>query len=302
MKVFMTGGYGFVGTALTRFFLQTGHEVTSLVRSEQKAKLLPEGASWVPGDSTKPGKWQESVAGQDVLINLAGATIFKRWNQSYKQLLRDSRILTTHNLVEAIPKETGANVTLLSTSAVGYYGSTVDEELGEDSPPGSDFLANLARDWEAEALKAEEKGVRVVITRFGVVLGKGGGALEQMILPFRFFVGGTLGSGNQWFSWIHLQDLCRAASFVIANSDIRGPVNFTAPEPVRNRDLARAIGRVLGRPSFMPAPGFMIRLMLGEFGSVLLAGQRVVPRGLLSSGFHFDYPDVKSALGNLLAG
>jgi uncharacterized protein len=302
MKVFMTGGYGFVGTALTRFFLQTGHEVTSLVRSEQKAKLLPEGASWVAGDPTKPGKWQESVAGQDVLVNLAGATIFKRWTPPYKQLLRDSRILTTHNLVEAIPRETGTNVTLLSTSAVGYYGSTADEELGEDSPQGSDFLANIARDWEVEALKAEEKGVRVVITRFGVVLGKGGGALEQMILPFRFFVGGPLGSGNQWFSWIHLEDLCRAASFVIANSEIRGPVNFTAPGPMRNRDLARAIGKALDRPSFMPAPGFMIRLMLGEFGSVLLAGQRVVPKVLVSKGFRFDYPDVERALKNILTG
>lgn len=302
MRVFMTGGYGFVGTALTQFFLQEGHEVTLLVRSEQKAKLLPQGASWVAGDPTRPGKWQESVAGQDVLINLAGATIFKRWNPAYKQLLRDSRILTTHNLVEAIPKETGTNVTLLSTSAVGYYGSTEDEELGEDSPPGSDFFANLARDWESEALKAEDKGARVVITRFGVVLGKGGGALEQMILPFRFFVGGPLGSGNQWFSWIHLEDLCRAASFVIANSDIRGRVNFTAPGPMRNRDLARSIGRALGRPSFMPAPGFMIRLMLGEFGSILLAGQRVVPRVLLSKGFRFDYPDVESALRNILTG
>jgi uncharacterized protein len=300
MKTFMTGGYGFVGSALTRFLLQAGHEVTLLVRGERQVSRVAAGASWIVGDPTKQGKWQESVAGQDVLINLAGATIFRRWNRAYKQLLRDSRILTTRNLVEAIPRETGPNVTLLSTSAVGYYGPTGDEELGEDSPPGSDFLATLARDWEAEALKAEEKGVRVVITRFGVVLGKGGGALEQMILPFRFFVGGPLGSGKQWFSWIHLEDLCRAISFVIATSDIRGPLNFAAPGPVTNRDLARSIGRALGRPSFMPAPGFMIRLMLGEFGSVLLAGQRVVPRVLLSRGFDFDYPDVESALRNLL--
>jgi uncharacterized protein len=301
VKIFMTGGYGFVGSALTRSLLQAGHEVTLVVRGERQVSRVPAGASWVVGDPAKQGKWQESVAGQDVLINLAGATIFRRWNTAYKQLLRDSRILTTRNLVEAIPRETGPKVTLLSTSAVGYYGPTGDEELGEDSPPGSDFLATLALDWEAEALKAEEKDVRVVITRFGVVLGKGGGALEQMILPFRFLVGGPLGRGKQWFSWIHLEDLCRAVSFVIAKSDIRGPLNFTARSPVRNGDLARAIGKALGRPSFVPAPGLMIRLMLGEFGSVLLAGQRVVPKVLLSSGFDFDYPDVEGALRNLLA-
>jgi uncharacterized protein len=301
MKVFMTGGYGFVGTAVTRFFLQAGHEITLVVRDEQKAGRVPPGASWVVGDPTKPGKWQESVAGHDVLINLAGATIFRRWTDSYKQIIRDSRIFTTRNLVDAIPGGAPPNLTLISTSAVGYYGSTGDEELREGSPPGSDFLADLARDWEAEALKAEKKGVRVVITRFGVVLGKGGGALQQMVLPFRFFVGGPLGSGNQWFSWIHLDDLCRADLFVMENPEIRGPLNFAAPGPIRNRDLAQAIGKALGRPAFMPAPGFMIRTILGEFGSVLLEGQRVVPGALLSKGFRFDYPDVESALRNLLA-
>jgi uncharacterized protein (TIGR01777 family) len=301
MKVFMSGGYGFVGTALTKFFLNGGHEVTLLIRGAQKVQRVPPGASWVVGDPVKPGEWQEQVAGHDVLINLAGATIFKRWTPEYKKLVRDSRILTTRNLVDAIPAETGKNMTLLSTSAVGYYGSTEDEELGEDSPRGKGFLAELAGDWEAEALRAEQKGTRVVITRFGVVMGKGGGALEQMMLPFRFFVGGPLGNGRQWFSWIHLEDLCRAEMFVIENTDMRGPVNFTAPVPIRNRDLARAIGKVLGRPSFMPAPGFMIRLVLGEFGSVLLEGQRVVPRVLMSKGFHFNYPDMETALRNLLA-
>jgi uncharacterized protein (TIGR01777 family) len=301
MKVFMTGGYGFVGSALTRFFIDAGHEVTLLVRSAEKVKQAPAGVSWVVGDPMRPGKWQESVAGHDVLVNLAGATIFRRWTESYKQVVRDSRILTTLNLVEAIPPEAGSGVTLLSTSAVGYYGSTGDEELSEDSPSGSDFLATLGRDWEAEAFKAEEKGVRVAITRFGVVLGKGGGALEQMILPFRFFVGGPLGSGDQWFSWIHVEDLCRAALFVVENPEIRGSVNFASPGPIRNRDLARTIGKVLGRPSWMPAPAVMIRLMLGEFGSVILEGQRVVPSVLLSRGFHFNYPDMESALRNILA-
>jgi len=207
--------------------------------------------------------------------------------------------LTTANLVNAIP-EGSSDVTLLSTSAVGYYGPTGDEDLSEESPPGSDFLATLARDWESEALKAEAKGVRVVIHRFGIVMGKGEGALAQMILPFRFFVGGPLGSGRQWFSWIHIEDLCRAASFILHNPDIRGPVNFVAPEPVRNKDLARAIGKILKRPAFMPAPGFMIRLVMGEFGSVILSGQKVFPRVLQAKGFQFNYPNIDTALVNLL--
>jgi len=300
MKIFITGANGFVGTNLGRFLLDEGHEITGLVRSEAKGRGLPKGISYVVGEGTEPGKWQESVSGHDVLINLAGVPIFRRWTSAHKRLLRDTRIITTRNLVDAIPAKTGSAVTLLSTSGVDYYRVAGDEERSEASPPGNDFIATLARDWESEAMKAAEKGVRVVITRFGVVLGKNGGALPQMILPFRWFVGGPLGSGGQWFSWIHIEDLCRAANFVITNKEISGPVNFTAPGPVRNRDLSSAIGKVLQRPSIMPAPAFMIRLFMGEFGSVILRGQRVVPRVLESQGFKFKFPDVESALTDLL--
>ncbi len=299
MKIFITGANGFVGTSLCRTLLKQGHEVSGLVRGE--GKNLPGGVSYVVGESTKPGKWQETVAGHDVLINLAGASIFKRWNKEYKQLLRDSRILTTKNLVEAIPEESAEKMTLLSTSAVGYYGFRGDEELNETAPAGDDFLAILARDWENEAYKAREKRVRVVITRFGIVLGQDGGALEQMTMPFRFFVGGPLGSGRQWFSWIHVEDLIRAALFVISRPDIDGAVNFTAPNPIRNKDLAKTIGTFMHRPSFMPAPAFMIKLFMGELGSVILNGQRVLPGVLQSKGFEFNFPDIKSALRNLLA-
>jgi hypothetical protein len=298
MRAFITGSNGFVGSNLIRHLCKEGHEVTALVRSKAGARAFPAEVSVVTGRSTEPGTWQEAVPGHDLLINLAGASIFKRWNAAYKQLLRDSRILTTRNLVESIPD--GAAVTLLSTSAVGYYGFTGDEELDETSPEGNDFLATLARDWESEARKAKEKGARVATTRFGVVLGKDGGALGQMIMPFRFFAGGPLGAGRQWFSWIHIRDLCRAALFVALTPDIRGPVNFTAPAPVRNRDLATAIGRALNRPSFMPAPGFMISLLMGEFGDVILKGQRVVPRVLQQHGFDFDFPTIQDALDNLL--
>jgi len=301
MKVFITGANGFVGTNLCRAFVKEGLQVTALIRSERKGEHLPGEVFRVIGESTKTGKWQESVAGHDVLINLAGATTFRRWNEEYKRLLRDTRILTTKNLVEAIPRETGQGVTLLSTSGVGYYGFTADQELDENSPFGHDFMAQLARDWEHEAYRAREKGVRVVITRFGVALGKDGGALGQMIKPFRFFVGGPLGSGQQWFSWIHIKDLVRAALFVMSRPDIDGPVNFAAPVPIRNKDLAKTIGSVLRRPSFMPAPAFIIRLILGEFGSVILKGQRVVPGVLRSKGFNFNFPDMETALRNLLA-
>jgi uncharacterized protein (TIGR01777 family) len=300
MRIFITGSNGFVGTNLGRFLLNAGHEVTGLVRTEAKGKTLPTGISYVVGEGTQPGKWQEAVSGHDVLINMAGVPIFQKWTPAYKRLLYDTRILTTRNLVDAISAESGSSVTLLSTSAVGYYGATGDEELGEPSPPGDDFLATLALDWEGEATKALEKGVRVVITRFGVVLGREGGALAQMILPFRFFVGGPLGNGRQWFSWIHIEDLCRAAHFVMTDKDISGPVNFTAPGPVRNKDLARAIGKVLRRPSIMPAPAFMIRLLMGEFGSVILRGQRVVPRVLQSRGFKFKFEDIEASLADLL--
>jgi hypothetical protein len=300
MRIFITGSNGFVGTNLGRFFLNEGHEVTGLVRSEAKGKTLPKGISYVVGEGTQPGKWQETASGHDVLINLAGVPIFQRWTSAYKRLLYDTRILTTRNLVDAIPAESGNSVTLLSTSGVDYYRFAGDEELGESSPPGNDFIATLARDWESEAAKAGEKGVRVVTTRFGVVLGRNGGALPQMVLPFRLFVGGPLGNGRQWFSWIHIEDLCRAANFVITHQEISGPANFTAPGPVRNKDFARAIGEVLRRPHFMPAPAFMIRLVMGEFGSVILRGQRVVPRMLQSQGFEFKYPDIEASLANLL--
>ncbi len=298
MRAFLTGGNGFVGTNLIRHLLNGGHDVTVLLRDEKKGLHLPRQVSLVVGDSVKPGGWQEAVAEHDLLVNLAGAGIFKRWDSAYKQLLRDSRILTTRNLVEAIPQ--GSTATLLSTSAVGYYGFRDDEELDETSPPGTDFLARLATDWELEALKAQSKGVRVVITRFGVVLGRDGGALAQMTLPFRFLVGGPLGDGRQWISWIHIDDLCRATLFAATHDSVKGPVNFTAPGSVTNRELSRSIGKVMGRPSFLPAPGFMIKLVMGEFGDVILKGQRVIPKVLLENGFSFTFPTIDRALRDLL--
>jgi uncharacterized protein (TIGR01777 family) len=297
MKIFITGGTGFVGKTLALALIRTGHEVSVLTRS---GKGETSGVSWIEGDPTQKGKWQEAINEHGVIINLAGASLFSRWTEEAKRMIRDSRILTTRHLVEAM--DGGKGKTLFSTSAIGYYGFHGDEDLTEDSPAGGDFLAFLAKDWEAEAKEAEKKGCRVVITRFGIVLGEKGGALGQMIPLFNKYVGGPLGSGKQWFSWIHIEDLTRAFLFLLEHPEISGPVNFTAPNPVRNKELAQWLGRILGRPAFLPAPGFMLRLVLGEFGSILLEGQRVLPQKLVQAGFQFSYPEIDRALRQVIRG
>ena len=298
MKVFITGGTGFVGRNLAPSLARAGHEVTVLSRSGKGAERLPAGVSLFEGDPTQKGSWQSSARDHDVVINLAGPSIFNRWTEETKREMRESRITLTRNVVDAL--EGGKVRILFSTSAVGYYGFHGDEVLTEESLPGDDFLARLAQDWEKEASKAAERGCRVVITRFGIVLGEKGGALGQMIPLFEKYLGGPMGSGKQWFSWIHIEDLTRAFLFLMDHPEISGPVNFTSPNPVQNRTLATALGKAMHRPAFFPAPGFMLRLILGEFGEVLLKGQRVVPRKLLKSGFSFRYPEIDQALEEIL--
>lgn len=299
MKVFMTGGTGFVGTYLAKKFIDQGSAVTVLTQALTGRELKITGLSYLTGDPNVRGSWQDAIRDQEIIVNLAGASIFSRWTNQQKIILRESRLSTTQHLVEALPAD-ASRITFFSASAVGYYGFHEDEELTESSPAGGDFLAGLAADWEAEALRAKEKGARVIISRFGIVLGQNGGALGQMIPLFKFFLGGPLGSGRQWFSWVHLQDLADSFLFLLQHPEISGAVNVCSPQPVRNKELGNAIGRALRRPSFMPAPGFMIELILGEFGSVLLKGQRVIPRRLLDAGFHFTYPDIDGALGSII--
>jgi uncharacterized protein (TIGR01777 family) len=298
MKVVITGGLGFIGTQLSTRLLERGHQVTVVDHSPRPKPSTPREVKYVSADTAVPGAWQEEVGIQDAVINLAGTSIFRRWNDETKRLIYDSRILTTRNVVEAMDEEKGG--LLCSTSAVGYYGFRGDEELTEDDRPGNDFLAKVCVDWEKEAQKAADKGVRVVLTRFGIVLGNTGGVLGQMIPAFRKFVGGPLGSGRQWFSWIHMEDLLRAFLFVFDNEDIHGPVNFCSPNPVRNRGLAKALGKVLSRPSFLTVPAFMLRVVLGDFGSVLVEGQRVVPTKLLKHGFVFEYAEIMGALQEVM--
>lgn len=296
----MTGGTGFVGTQLTSRLIQEGHEVTILTRSLKGAKGTSPGISYLEGNPTRKGPWQEAIQQHDAVINLAGASIFAKWTEEHKRAIRESRVNTTQNIIEGMPSRPEKPITLLSTSAVGYYGFCGDEELTEESPPGDDFLARIAVEWEGEALKARSRGARVVITRFGIVLGEKGGALSQMIPLFKKYIGGPIGSGKQWFSWVHIKDLAEAFVFLLKHPEISGPVNLCSPNPVRNKELAKALGKALGKPSFMPAPGFMIKLVLGEFGSVILEGQRVIPKKLLDHGFVFQYPDIEKALQGIV--
>ena len=301
MKIFMTGGTGFVGTSLARRLVEQGHQVTILTRKISGDPTPSNGVSLLEGDPTKEGPWQEQVASHEAVINLAGASIFRRWTKEAKVMIRDSRVLTTQNLVEAMRECKGEKTTLISTSAVGYYGFHGDEELDENDPPGDDFLASLSKDWEDAASKAEQYSARVIICRFGIVLGRRGGALSEMIPLFKIGLGSPLGSGKQWFSWIHEQDLVNVYLFLLDHKNISGPINCMAPESVTNREFTKALGTALKRPTFMPAvPGFMLKIIKGEFGNILLKGQRVVPKKLLDAGFDFQFPRVNDALQDLL--
>ncbi len=298
MKIVIAGASGFVGSALTRLLLEAGHRVTGLGTSRAHPLEGTARFTWRIADTTRSGDWQTAVGDADAVVNLAGRTIFKRWSRAYKAQLVDSRILTTRNIVRAM---TGENQALISTSAVGYYGSREEQTLTEISPPGTDFLARLSVDWEKAALDVEKRGIRVAIMRFGVVLDAGGGALAQMLPAFRMFAGGPLGRGRQWFSWIHMADLLSAVQFLLEREDAHGPYNFCAPGAVRQKDFARALGRVLGRPAVVPAPSLALRLMMGEMAGVLLASQRARPDRLIADGFTFRFADVGSALADLVS-
>lgn len=297
MRIFITGGSGFIGTHLTHFLLENGHQVTA-VGSRADHSISHADYAYIQADTTREGVWQQSAADADAVVNLAGRTIFRRWTGKYKTEIYDSRILTTRNIVDALPEDN--EITLCSASAVGYYGGdNGDEVVTEASPAGKDFLARVLVDWEAEALGARDKGSRVVITRFGVILDKRGGALKQMLPVFRSFGGGPIGSGLQWFPWMHMADLLAAFLTVLENRELSGPINFCAPIPVQNRDFAKALGRALNRPAFLPVPQFMLKMALGEFSSVLLGGQRALPDKLLAHDFQFQFPEVNSALDDL---
>lgn len=299
MRIFISGGTGFVGTHLGKAYLGDGWQVVATGTSSSHPLSGAEGFTYINADTTQKGTWQDAVREADAIVNLAGRTIFNFWTKDYKNQIYDSRILTTRNLVDAM--DDGRQVTLLSASAAGYYGSRGEDLLTESTAPGDDFLAGVCRDWESEARKAGEKGARVALMRFGIILGRGGGALAKMMPAFKFFVGGSLGSGLHWFPWMHIDDLIAATRFLLQKQDAGGAFNFCAPQAVRYKTFARVLGQQLGRPSFMKTPAFVLKLLAGEMGGAMLSSQRAVPAKLEQAGFSFRYPDLEAALGEIVA-
>jgi uncharacterized protein (TIGR01777 family) len=296
MRIFLTGGTGFIGTRLIGALRERGDEcvVVSRGRAEPLAAV---GVKVVTADPTDTGAWQEEVARSDAVVNLAGAKIVDpphRWTASRKAELRDSRIETTRRVVEAIGAAATAPAVLVSASAIGYYGGRGDDVLDETEPAGSDFLARLAVDWEAAALAATTR-TRVTVLRGGLALGADGGVLASLIPIFKLGLGGPWGDGSEWWSWIHAHDQVRLVLYVLDGS-LAGPVNATAPQPVTVREFVRALGHALGRPAIARVPEFAVRAALGEAADALLRLQRVVPTKALEAGFAFRYEAVNDAL------
>ena len=294
MRIVLAGGSGFLGRALRARLERDGHSVAVLTRSPGRT---PDAVTWTPDGTVGP--WASAIAGADGIVNLAGEGIAdKRWNDARRRALRDSRLLTTRSLVGAL-RQSPAPV-LVNASAVGYYGARADERVTESTPPGADFLSQLCVEWEREADQASAT-TRVALVRTGLVLHPDGGALGQMLLPFKLGAGGPMGSGTQFMPWIHLDDWVSLVLWLIESRDARGAFNGTAPAPVTNREFAGALGRALHRPAIVPAPAFALRILLGEFAESLLTGQRAVPARALEQGFTFRFGDLDGALADLLA-
>ena len=311
MRVFVTGGTGLVGTLLVKKLRERGDHVVLLSRRPDIAKQLGDSVTVVAGDPVQPGPWMDAIKDCDAVVHLAGEGIFnRRWSQAFKDLIYSSRIKGTDNIVAALGISSalptggeGPGVrgrVLVNASAMGIYGPHGDEELTEESPAGNDFLAKVCVDWEKAAQPAAVHGVRVVLLRTGIVLDKNGGALGKMLLPFKMCVGGPIGSGKQWMSWIHNEDEVGLILFALDHPDISGPLNATAPNPVTNKQFGNALGKVLGRPSFMPTPGCALRVLLGESAQIITTGQRVLPKKALAMGYAFKFTEVESALRDLL--
>ena len=302
MKVLVTGSTGLVGNALVGDLRRVGHSVCRLIRPETRVEThtTPEGfdVKWNP----VTGELDGAAVGADAVVNLGGASIADgRWTTQRKKLLRTSRVESTAALVKALARMAARPRVLVSASAIGYYGNRGDEILKEDSRPGDDFLGEVAKEWEAEARKAEALGIRVVLTRFGMILAKTGGALPRMAMPFRWGLGGRMGSGQQWMSWIALEDVIGVMRLALEDGAVRGPVNVVSPEPVRNVDFTASLTKALHRPAIFPAPAFGLRLALGEMAdALLLSSQRVVPEQLQRLGYRFVYDDLKDTFAAVL--
>jgi uncharacterized protein (TIGR01777 family) len=296
MIVVLTGATGFLGRRLIVRLQREGHTIRALGRRDPAV----DGVRFFHWEATRGVAPAEGLAGSDAIVHLAGEPVAQRWNEDVKRRIRDSRVLGTRNLVGALERLDTRPEVLVSASAIGYYGDRGDEVLNEASAPGNDYLSEVCVEWEREAQNAGSHGLRVVLLRTGIVLGKDGGALAQMLPPFRAGVGGPVGSGRQWMSWIHVDDVVELILFALKQAHLSGPVNLTAPNPVRNHEFSKTLGAVLHRPSVVPVPAFALKLMFGEMGKVVLASQRVMPEAASRAGYTFRYPELRGALEQLL--
>jgi uncharacterized protein len=305
MKVGITGATGFVGSRLVERLHGEGHRVLVLTRNTAFAqKVFPSQAlgnlEIVAYTPTVSGSWQDALATCDAVVNLAGEPIGEgRWTPERKQEILNSRQLSTQKIVEAIAKANPKPKVLVNASAIGYYGTSETATFDETSPSGNDFLAQVCQAWEAEAQKVKDAGVRLVILRFGIVLGTGG-ALGKMITPFKLFAGGPIGSGRQWFTWIHLDDLVNLILQALSQPEKSGVYNATAPNPVRMSELSQTMGQVMNRPSWLPVPSFAIEALLGDGAMVVLEGQKVLPKRTMEEGFEYQYASLQPALKDIL--
>lgn len=305
MKVAITGATGLVGSRLVEKLKAENHQILVLTRNADKAKkVFPNSAfptvEIVQYNPKESGEWQKVISGCDAVINLAGAPIAERWSPQYKQEILSSRQIVTQKIVEAIKQAVNKPQVLVSGSAIGYYGTSETATFDETSSAGNDFLAEVCQKWEAEANKVKEAGVRLVIPRIGIVLANGG-ALGKMLGPFQMFAGGPIGSGRQWFSWIHRDDLVNLIIEAIKRPEMEGVFNATAPNPVKMSQFCQTLGDVMKRPSWLPVPDFVLELLLGDGAKVVLEGQQVLPKHTQAVGFQYKYPQLKSALQEILS-
>ena len=306
VRIIIAGGSGLIGRALTASLVHDEHEVIILSRSPENVRDLPKGARAVGWDGKTAAGWGKLVEQTDAIVNLAGESIAgegfvpSRWTEERKQRIRQSRVDAGKAMVAAVTAASNKPEVLIQSSAIGYYGPHADEIIDEDFPAGDDYLARVCVDWEAASAAVEDQGVRRVIIRTGLVLTAQGGIFTRLQLPFKLFVGGPMGSGNQYYSWIHRQDEIAAIRFLIVTKEAQGAFNMAAPNPVTSREFARMLGRVMGRPSAIPVPGFAMKMALGEVAMTALEGQRVIPKRLLELGFEFKYPDLEEALLELV--
>lgn len=302
MIVIITGATGFIGRALCKELIEAGHEVIALSRNANKAReLLGDKVTNVQWDGKSSLGWERYAEGAGALVNLAGESISSgRWTQSKKTGILQSRLDAGKAVVEAISNAKAKPKVVIQASGIGYYGSRSDEVIDESSSPGKGFLAEVAQKWEASTKPVESMGVRQIVVRTGVVLGSDGGALPRLLTPFRLFIGGPLGSGKQYFPWIHLRDEVRAIRFLIEQESLPGVFNLAAPESLSQKEFCRTLGQVMKRPSWFPVPSFVLRMIFGEMAKeVLLSGQRAVPKRLLDAGYKFSHPDAESALKDI---